>query len=87
MGASASARGPVESSPVSTSLIVFGLAFTLYLATTGGSMATDIMSYEVTKDIVDHRGDVLQRVPDGGPPRGSIPDLYGKGLDKRLRLR
>lgn len=31
------------------------LALTVYLATTGGSMATDIMSYEVTKGIVEHR--------------------------------
>ena len=33
---------------------MFLLALAVYLATTGGSMATDIMSYEVTKDIVDH---------------------------------
>ncbi len=31
------------------------LALAVYLATTGGSMATDIMSYEVTKGIVEHR--------------------------------
>jgi len=30
------------------------LALVVYLATTGGSMATDIMSYEVTKGIVEH---------------------------------
>ena len=35
-------------------LLVFLLALVLYLATTGGSMATDIMSYEVTKNIVEH---------------------------------
>jgi hypothetical protein len=33
---------------------VFLLALALYVATTGGSMATDIMSYEVTKGIVEH---------------------------------
>jgi hypothetical protein len=31
------------------------LALVVYLATTGGSMATDIMSYEVTKGIVEQR--------------------------------
>jgi hypothetical protein len=36
---------------------VFLLALAVYLATTGGSMATDIMSYEVTKGIVE-RGTV-----------------------------
>ena len=35
-------------------LLVFVLALVLYLATTGGSMATDIMSYEVAKNIVEH---------------------------------
>ena len=35
-------------------LLVFLLALVLYLATTGGSMATDIMSYEVAKNIVEH---------------------------------
>jgi hypothetical protein len=34
--------------------LVFLLALAVYLATTGGSMATDIMSYEVTKGIVEH---------------------------------
>jgi hypothetical protein len=34
--------------------LVFGLSLSLYAATTGGSMATDIMSYEVTKAIVEH---------------------------------
>ena len=34
-------------------LLVFLLALVLYLATTGGSMATDIMSYEVAKNIVE----------------------------------
>lgn len=34
--------------------LVFWLALALYVATTGGSMATDIMSYEVTKGIVEH---------------------------------
>jgi hypothetical protein len=38
-------------------LLVFLLTLVLYLATTGGSMATDIMSYEVTKNIVE-RGSV-----------------------------
>ena len=33
---------------------MFLLALVVYLATTGGSMATDIMSFEVTKGIVDH---------------------------------
>ena len=33
---------------------MFLLALAVYLATTGGSMATDIMSYEVTKGIVEH---------------------------------
>ena len=33
---------------------MFLLALAVYGATTGGSMATDIMSYEVTKGIVDH---------------------------------
>jgi len=37
-----------------TGLLVFALALCLYVATTGGSMATDIMSYEVTKGIVEH---------------------------------
>ena len=37
-----------------TGCLVFGFALSLYLATTGGSMATDIMTYEVTKDIVEH---------------------------------
>src|SRR3954454_12846061 len=37
--------------------LVFLLALVVYLATTGGSMATDIMSYEVTKGIVE-RGSV-----------------------------
>jgi len=37
-----------------TGLLVFALALSLYVATTGGSMATDIMSYEVTKGIVEH---------------------------------
>ena len=35
-------------------LLVFLLALVLYLATTGGSMATDIMSYEVAKNIAEH---------------------------------
>ena len=35
-------------------LLVFLLALVLYVATTGGSMATDIMSYEVAKNIVEH---------------------------------
>ena len=35
-------------------LLVFWLTLVLYLATTGGSMATDIMSYEVAKNIVEH---------------------------------
>ena len=35
-------------------LLVFLLTLVLYLATTGGSMATDIMSYEVAKNIVEH---------------------------------
>jgi hypothetical protein len=34
--------------------IVFMFALAVYLATAGGSMATDIMSYEVTKGIVEH---------------------------------
>jgi len=33
---------------------VFLFALAVYLTTTGGSMATDIMSYEVTKGIVEH---------------------------------
>jgi hypothetical protein len=37
-----------------TGLLVFGLALSLYVVTTGGSMATDIMSYEVTKGIIEH---------------------------------
>ena len=37
-----------------TGHLVLLLALAAYLATTGGSMATDIMSYEVTKNIVDH---------------------------------
>ena len=36
-------------------LLVFLLALVLYLATTGGSMATDIMSYDVAKNIVERR--------------------------------
>lgn len=40
-----------------TGRLAFLLALAVYLATTGGSMATDIMSYEVTKGIVD-RGTV-----------------------------
>jgi hypothetical protein len=40
-----------------TGRLVFLLALAVYLATTGGSMATDIMSYEVTKGIVE-RGTV-----------------------------
>ncbi len=35
-------------------LLVSLLTLVLYLATTGGSMATDIMSYEVAKNIVEH---------------------------------
>jgi hypothetical protein len=35
-------------------LLVFLLTLVLYLATTGGSMATDIMSYEVAKNIAEH---------------------------------
>ena len=38
-----------------TGFLVFLLSLVLYLATTGGSMATDIMSYEVAKNIVEHR--------------------------------
>jgi hypothetical protein len=38
-------------------LLVFLLTLVLYLATTGGSMATDIMSYEVAKNIAE-RGSV-----------------------------
>ena len=34
-------------------VLVFLLALSVYAATTGGSMATDIMSYEVTKGIVE----------------------------------
>jgi hypothetical protein len=34
--------------------MVLALALCVYIATTGGSMATDIMSYEVTKGIVEH---------------------------------
>lgn len=34
-------------------VLVFLLALAVYVATTGGSMATDIMSYEVTKGIVE----------------------------------
>jgi hypothetical protein len=37
-----------------TGFLVFLLSLVLYLATTGGSMATDIMSYEVAKNIVEH---------------------------------
>ena len=37
--------------------LVFGLTLCVYGATTGGSMATDIMSFEVTKAIVE-RGSV-----------------------------
>ncbi|HTK28844.1 MAG TPA: hypothetical protein VL309_04805 [Vicinamibacterales bacterium] len=37
-----------------TGRLVCLLALAVYLATTGGSMATDIMSYEVTRDIVEH---------------------------------
>src|SRR5262245_53919014 len=33
--------------------LIFLLALSVYLAATGGSMATDIMSYEVTKGIVE----------------------------------
>lgn len=39
--------------PGSTGFLVFLLALVLYLATTGGSMATDVMSYEVAKGIVE----------------------------------
>jgi hypothetical protein len=35
-------------------LLVFLLALVLYLATTGGSMATDTMSYEVAKNMAEH---------------------------------
>src|SRR5437773_2532768 len=34
--------------------LVFLVALFLYVASTGGSMATDVMSYEVTKGIVEH---------------------------------
>ena len=37
-----------------TGHLVLLVALAVYVATTGGSMATDIMSYEVTKNIVDH---------------------------------
>ena len=37
-----------------TGRLVCLLALVVYLSTTGGSMATDIMSYEVTKGIVEH---------------------------------
>lgn len=40
---------------------VFLLTLVLYLATTGGSMATDIMSYEVAKGIVEHRSVAMSR--------------------------
>ena len=46
--------GPACSRRASDGWLVFGFALSLYLATTGGSMATDIMSYEVTKGIVEH---------------------------------
>ena len=36
-----------------TGRLVCFAAFVVYLATTGGSMATDTMSYEVTKAIVE----------------------------------
>ncbi len=35
--------------------LVFLFSLCLYATTTGGSMATDIMTYEVTKNIVEHR--------------------------------
>jgi hypothetical protein len=35
-------------------LLIFLLALSLYLMTTGGSMATDIMSYEVSKNMAEH---------------------------------
>ena len=31
------------------------VSLAVYLMTTGGSMATDIMTYEVTKNMVEHR--------------------------------
>jgi hypothetical protein len=37
-----------------TTILVFLFALVLYLATTGGSMATDTMSYEVAKGIVEN---------------------------------
>jgi hypothetical protein len=37
-----------------TGLLVFAVALSLYVSTTGGSMATDIASYEVTRGIVEH---------------------------------
>jgi hypothetical protein len=36
-------------------LLVLLLSLLLYVATTGGSMATDLMSYEVTKKRVEKR--------------------------------
>jgi len=38
-----------------TGRLVLSAALSLYVATTGGSMATDIMSYEVTKGMVERR--------------------------------
>ena len=35
-------------------LLVFAFSLSLYVATSGGSMATDTMSYEVAKNIVEH---------------------------------
>ena len=47
----------MKRSPSRIGALVFGLTLAVYAATTGGSMATDIMSYEVTKAIVE-RGSV-----------------------------
>jgi len=46
---------PKRSAPNrTTAMLVFLLTLVVYLATTGGSMATDTMSYEVAKEMSEH---------------------------------
>ncbi len=49
------AGGPPPPAARRTGRLVLAAALSLYVATTGGSMATDIMSYEVTKGMVERR--------------------------------
>ena len=44
--------------PRRLAFIMFGVVLCVYITTTGGSFATDLASYEVTKNLVQHGGTV-----------------------------